>query len=81
MSPTAEDFQAAVLDVLEETAEERAARYERGIRAIVATRLIGPDFGDWVQSQCESLLEGLEAECPECGTVVHEGPCVGEELV
>jgi hypothetical protein len=33
-----------------ETAEERAARYERGIRAIGSSKLTGVDFGDWVQS-------------------------------
>jgi hypothetical protein len=40
--------------------------------------LTGVDFGDWVQACVEDLLDGGEAECPECGTVVHEGPCVSD---
>lgn len=57
----------------------RADRYERALKAIAASKLVGPNFVDWVQSVCEDVLEGLEAECWNCDTPVHEGPCVGEE--
>jgi hypothetical protein len=58
---------------------ETSARYERALRAIKDSTLMGADFGDWVQCVCEDVLAGGEAECPNCGTVVHDGPCVGEE--
>ena len=61
-----------------ETAEVGLARLERGIRAIAACTLTGVDFGDWVQAVCEDLLDGLEAQCWNCETAVHDGPCVGE---
>ena len=60
-----------------ETAEERATRYERALKAIRGCTLTGVDFGDWVQACCEDVLDGLEAECWNCGTHVHDGPCVG----
>jgi hypothetical protein len=60
-----------------ETAEAQVARYERALKAIKDSKLGGVAFGDWVQSCVEDVLDGSEAECPECGTVVHEGPCVG----
>ena len=63
----------------EETIEERADRYERTLRAIVACTLTPADFGDWVQSVCEDALQGLFPECWNCGTFVHDGPCAGEE--
>ncbi len=59
--------------------EARVTRYERGLRAIAASTLLGADFADWVQAVSEDLLAGHEAECPECGTVLHDGPCVGTE--
>jgi hypothetical protein len=62
-----------------ESHEERADRYERALRAIRDSTLTGMCFGDWVQACCEDVLDGNEAECPECGTVVHDGPCVGDE--
>jgi len=62
-----------------EVQKETIARYEATLRAIAACELIGADFGDWVQAACEDALEGLMPECPNCGTFVHEGPCVAEE--
>ena len=59
--------------------QETCARYERALKAIAASTLTGADFGDWVQCVCEDVLNGGEAECPECGTAVHEGPCVSAE--
>jgi hypothetical protein len=61
-----------------ETADQRAARYERALRAIGASKLVGPNFGDWVQQTVEEVLDGFEAECPNCEAAVHDGPCVGE---
>jgi len=52
-------------------------RYEKTLRAIKSCTLTGTDFGDWVQSICEDVLEGLEPECWNCGTYVHDGPCAG----
>jgi hypothetical protein len=72
-------FEEAVAAQADEAAEETVARYERGIRAIAASTLTGADYGDWVQQVCDDLLSGLEAECPNCGTFVHEGACVSEE--
>jgi len=65
------------LDRLQATAD----RYERTLRAIKDCPLTGQDFGDWVQSACEDVLEGLDPECWNCGTFVHEGPCVSDEQV
>jgi hypothetical protein len=53
-------------------------RYERAFRAIRDCTLVGTEFGEWVQCVCEDVLDGAEAECWNCGTVLHEGPCVGE---
>jgi|GEM_PF-5403921 len=39
-----------------ETASETAARYERALRAISKSTLIGADFGDWVQAVCEESV-------------------------
>lgn len=61
-----------------ETDAQQAARYERALKAIQACTLTGADFGDWVQAVCEDVLEGFEAECWNCGTDVHEGPCVSD---
>lgn len=56
-----------------------AARYERALRAIAGCKLAGVDFGDYVQALCDDVLDGgEEAECPECGTAWHEGPCVSD---
>ena len=59
-------------------ADDNAGRYERALRAIQRCTLLGANFGDYVQAVCDDVLEGGEAECWNCGTVVHEGPCVGE---
>jgi hypothetical protein len=64
----------------DESAEEKAARLEMTIRAIASCTLLGLDYGDWVQSVCEDALEGLMPECWNCGTCVHDGPCVQEEV-
>lgn len=56
-----------------ETPTETIARYERALRAISRSTLTGTTYGDWVQSVCDDVLEGYEAECPTCGTDVHEG--------
>ena len=61
-----------------ESDADPAARYERALRAIAASTLTGVDFGDWVQAVCEDVLAGGEVECPQCGTPVHDGPCVGD---
>jgi hypothetical protein len=66
-------------DIPDETPEQRAARYERALRAIAGCTLMGADFGDWVQAVCTDVLDGMEAECWICGTHVHDGLCVGEE--
>lgn len=64
----------------EESDRERADRCERALKAIAAcTLVVGADFGDWIQAVCEDVLGGLEATCWNCGTHVHEGPCVSEE--
>jgi hypothetical protein len=60
--------------------KETIARYERGLKAIRDCEETGVDFGDWVQATVEDLLDGEEAECPRCGTIVHEGACVSEEV-
>lgn len=73
------DFAAAIAAEQIETPTETIARYERGLRAIKNSTLSNVDFGDWVQALVEDLLDGLEAECPECGTCVHDGPCVSAE--
>ena len=63
-------------DEVNESAEEKAARLEMTIRAIANCTLTGVDFGDWVQVTCEDALDGLWPECWNCGTHVHDGPCV-----
>lgn len=62
----------------EESLQQKVERYERTLKAISTSKLTGVAFGDWVQSACEDTLEGFEAECPECGTAVHDGECVKE---
>jgi hypothetical protein len=59
-----------------EPPEARVIRYERTLRAIAESKLTGIDYADWVQAACDDALQGLWPECPECGTAVHEGPCV-----
>ncbi len=78
MSKIQQQFEAAMA-APEEQLEQRAARYERGLRALAACTLTGVDYGDWVQQVCTDLLEGLEATCYQCGTFVHDGPCVSED--
>lgn len=68
------EMQTATQEELHQTIR----RYERAIRAIAACPLTGADFGDYVQAVCEGVLIGAEAECWNCGTIVHEGPCVGD---
>ena len=71
----------SIVDAVEttETAEQRAHRYELTLKAIAGCPLSGVDYGDWVQSVVEDALAGLFPECWNCGTFVHEGPCVGED--
>ena len=64
---------------MSETAEQKIERLEATLRAIKSCTLTGVDFGDWVQAVCEDALEGLHPECWNCGTYVHDGPCVQEE--
>lgn len=73
------DVEAAIAAQPIETAEQRADRYERAIKAIGANEINGADFGDWVQMICTDVLEGLEATCSNCGTFVHDGACVSED--
>jgi hypothetical protein len=58
---------------------ETAARYQTTLRAIASCTLTGVAYGDWVQSVVEDALEGRWPECWNCGTAVHEGPCVEDE--
>jgi hypothetical protein len=62
----------------EETLEQKVERYERTLRAISTCTLTGLEFGDWVQQVVDDALDGLWPECWNCGTAVHDGPCVGE---
>jgi hypothetical protein len=62
-----------------EIIEHKCDRYERALKAIAACTLTVVDFGDWVQACVEDVLDGQEPECWNCGTAVHEGPCVGED--
>ncbi|TAL08368.1 MAG: hypothetical protein EPO02_12865 [Nitrospirae bacterium] len=68
-----------VTDVVE-THEQRAARYERAICAFADQRFADrggyADFAEWVQQTAKDLLNGCEAECPICGTYLHDGACV-----
>lgn len=64
---------------MNETPEEKIARYEATLRAISQCTLTGVDYGDWVQAVVDDALEGLWPECWNCGTHVHEGPCVSED--
>ena len=63
---------------IDETADDRALRYERTLRAIAKCELTGVEFGDYVQALCDDVLAGGEPECWQCGTAVHDGPCVSE---
>lgn len=61
------------------SAAARAAGYEATLRAIAACTLV--DAGDlrrMVQAAVEDALDGRWPECWNCGTAVHDGPCVGE---
>lgn len=64
-----------------ETPDEQLRRYEATLQAIARCPLTGVDFGDWVQMVVEDALVGLWPECWDCGTHVHDGPCVGGEEV
>lgn len=63
---------------------EKVERYERCLRAITpgavsrAALLDKGDFAEWVEEQAQTLLDGGEAECPNCCTPLHEGACVSE---
>jgi hypothetical protein len=74
-----ESIAAAIIEASkEEPIEQRVERYERTLRAILECPLLGADFGDWVQAVATDALAGLNPECWNCGTAVHEGPCVGD---
>jgi hypothetical protein len=68
------------------TTQETAQRYERFIRELAKWDQDGleseglslEDFGEWAMEQAENVLAGSDAECICCGTVVHEGDCVGD---
>lgn len=38
------------------------------------------DLQEWLEAICGDALEGLMPECPKCGTYVHEGACVFEDM-
>jgi hypothetical protein len=64
-------------------AREQRDRYERFLHAIVSpcsrvALLDKMDLGEWAAEQAQTLLDGGEAECPNCCTPLHEGACVGE---
>lgn len=59
-------------------AELRADRYARAIDHLSACPLQGEELADYVQELCESLIDGEEAPCWNCGTPVHPGLCAGE---
>lgn len=65
---------------LSETLEQKLVRYELTLRAIASCTLTGVDYGDWVQSTIEDALDGLFPECYNCGTFVHDGPCVDSKI-
>lgn len=64
--------------------ETTIARYERFLFALQADRpnraalLDKNDLGEWAEEQAQTLLDGGEAECPNCCTPLHEGACAGE---
>lgn len=58
--------------LIRETDEQKIARLERALRAIA-------EIAHYVQCLVEDVLDGGEAECIHCGTVAHDGPCVGED--
>lgn len=78
MSEISDKVREIINDFPEETADQRAERYERALNAIKACTLTGVDFGDWLQEACTDVLEGLDATCWNCGTDVHDGACVGD---
>lgn len=74
----------------DQTIENAAAELRKGIRdlarraevcrlalqTISKCTLKGVDFGDYVQTVCDTALLGEWPECWNCGTAVHDGPCV-----
>lgn len=69
---------SAMQTITPEAPEEQVRRYEATLKAIATCTLTGVDYGDWVQSVVEDALSGLWPECWNCGTHVHDGPCVGD---
>lgn len=60
--------------------EAEKERYRLTLAAIRDCKLTGVDYGDWVQSVAYDALDNeLLPECYNCGTFVHEGPCVSED--
>ena len=70
--------EAIVNPSMQETDACRAERYQKTLRAIASCTLEGVDSGDWVRAVCEDALAGLWPECRNCGTAVHDGPCVSD---
>lgn len=64
-------------------AREQRDRYERGLKAFAkfadAPNVSPADAREWLIATVAELLDGMEAECPVCGTHVHEGACVGDD--
>lgn len=56
---------------------------ERFVRFVEAakeatTALPPPDFVEWFCEQADNVIDGTDAECWDCGTAVHLGPCVDD---
>ena len=58
----------------------RERMYRLTLETIAACPLTGRDFGDYVQAVCHDALAGEWPECWNCGTAVHDGACVGDQL-
>ncbi len=67
-------------------ARDQRDRYERALKAFAKWTSESCEFGvlatcdalEWVAAQSDEVLDGQEAECPMCGTHIHEGACVGD---